>query len=151
MVAGGSFVTDKTAEALKGMLADIDDFARGGITEEEAEKTRLQTRADVVDQYETIEHACVALAHDASLGLAPDWEAKSAALADQADRQTLNGLAATFFDRAGARVVIVGSRAKLEGPLTQAGFGSIDFVDEEGKPAALVKSQDKNAPAKATK
>jgi zinc protease len=142
-------VTDKTAEALKAMLADIDDFARTGITDEEAEKTRLQTRADVVEQYETIEHTCAALAHDASLGLPPDWEAKTAALADQADRQALNGVASTFFSAAAATVVIVGSRATLEGPLTQAGFGPIDFVDEEGHPAAPATAA--APPAKATK
>jgi len=133
VVASGSFVTDKTPEALKAMLGDIDDFGHAGMTEDEAQKTRLQTRAEFVEQYETIEHTCLALAHDASLGLGPDWEAKEAALADQADRQALNGVAATFFGRAGATVVIVGPRAKLEGPLTQAGFGPIAFVDAEGK------------------
>jgi predicted Zn-dependent peptidase len=140
VVASASFVSDKTAEALKAMLADIDDFGRSGVTDEEAEKTRLQTRADVVDEYETVEHTCLALARDAALGLGPDWEAKAAALADQADRQALNTVAAAFYNQAGATVVIVGSRAKLEGPLTQAGFGPIAFVDAEGRPAAVGKA-----------
>jgi zinc protease len=134
IIAGGSFVTDKTADALKEMYVDVDAFAQSGITDEEAAKTQLQMRADLVDEYQTIEHVSLALAHDAALGLGPDWEAKAAAIADQADAHTLNTLAQTFYDRAGATVVIVGSRAKLEGPLNDAGLGPIVFVDAEGHP-----------------
>jgi len=134
ILAGGSFVTDKTADALKAMFVDVDDFARNGITDDEAAKTQLQTRADLVDAYQTIEHVSLSLSHDAALGLGPDWAAKAAVIADQADVHTLNTLAATFYDRAGATVVIVGSRAKLEGPLTDAGLGPIEFVDAEGHP-----------------
>ena len=135
VTAGGSFVTDKTADALKGLLGDVDDFAHKGITEEEAQKTRLKTRADLVDQYETIDHTCLALQHDASLGLGPDWEAKAASLADRADLKALNDAAATFFDRSAASVIVVGSRAKLEGSLNEVGLGPILFVDAEGNPA----------------
>jgi predicted Zn-dependent peptidase len=135
IIAGGSFVTDKTADALKQMYADVDDFARNGVTDDEAAKTQLQTRADLVDQYQTIEHVSLALAHDAALGLGPDWEAKAAAVADQADVKTLNTLAAAFYDRTGSTVIIVGSRAKLEGALNDAGLGPIQFVDAEGHPA----------------
>ena len=123
-------------DALSAMLTDLDDFARGGMTEEEATKTRFLARSEIVGENETVERTSLALAHDAALGLGPDYEARASASSDGADRSKLNKLAATFFDRAGGVIVVVGPRAKLEGPLTQAGFGPIEHRDAEG---ALVK------------
>lgn len=133
---GGTFVTEKTAEALGAMLGDLDDFARGGLTEEEAAKTRMQARSEIVGEYETVDRTSIALAHDAALGLGPAYEAEASALADQADRGALGALAARFFERAGGVIVVVGPRAKLEGPLAKAGLGPITRLDAEG---ALVK------------
>jgi zinc protease len=129
---GGAFVTEHAVEALKALLADVDDFTHAGMTEDEAGKTRLQARSDMIHDYETVEHTSAALAHDAALGLGPDWEAKASLLRDGADRGALNKLAATFFDRAGAAIVIVGPRAKLEGQLAEAGFGPLELRDTEG-------------------
>ena len=139
--AGGAFVTPNAVDALKAMLADVDLLAKSGMTEAEVAKTRLQSRAEYVDDYERVEHAAAQLAHDAGLGLSPDYEATASVAADRADATELNQLLKTFFDRAPAAIVIVGPRAKLEGPLTQAGYGPIELMDAEGNPV----------PAKGTK
>jgi zinc protease len=132
VAAGASFVTEKTVDALGAMLADLDDFAHGGLTEEEAAKTRSQARSEVVQQYETVGETSAVLAHDAAMGLGPDYEARSSALSEGADRARLRDLAGTFFDRAGATIIVVGPRPKLEEALTKAGYGPIEYRDAEG-------------------
>ena len=105
------------------------------MTAEEAAKTRVQSRQEYIDDYETVEQAAAQLAHDAALGLPPDFEATASVANDQAGAAELNELVKTFFDRF-ATVVIVGPRAKLEGPLTQAGYGPIEVLDAEGESAS---------------
>jgi hypothetical protein len=112
------------------------------MTEDEASKTRMQARSEIAREYETVGGTSIALAHDAALGLGPDYEARSSALSDQADRAVLGGLAAKFFDPAGAVVVLVGPRAKLEaqlGELAQAGFGPVEHFNSEGAPGKGVR------------
>ena len=45
-VASASTFTDKTADAIKALVADVADYARGGMTDDEAAKTRKQWRGD---------------------------------------------------------------------------------------------------------
>jgi zinc protease len=135
VAAGGTFVLDKTVEALKALLRSMDDFARAGMTEEEARKTRMQARTEIVEEYETVDRASLALARNAGLGLEADYESKASVLADGATDSELKGLVAEFFSRRGATVVVVGPRAKLEAPLMEAGFGPLEYRDAEGAPA----------------
>jgi predicted Zn-dependent peptidase len=135
VAASAAVITDKTADALKAMLADIDEFAKNGLTDDEAQKTRTTARNDLVESYQTVEHTAMRLARDAALGLGPDFEAKASVARDTADRGDLNKVAAAFFERspgAGSVVVIVGPRAKLEGPLSSIGLTSIEMRDAEG-------------------
>ena len=132
IVAGAAVFTDKTVEALKALLADVDDYARIGVTDDETTKTRLQARADLVDQYESVEAASMRLARDAALGLGPDYEAKASILRDEADKKMLSKLAQIYFDRNDAVIVIVGPRAKLQEPLEKAGLPAAELRDAEG-------------------
>jgi predicted Zn-dependent peptidase len=131
--AFGSFITEKCVDALGATLIDLDKIAHAGLTEDEVAKTRSYARSEIVDEYATVAHTSFALAHDAALGLGSDYEARSSVLSDGATQSDLNKLAATFFDPAGGTVVVVGPRAKLEGPLTQAGYGPIEYRDAEGR------------------
>jgi predicted Zn-dependent peptidase len=140
--AWSSVILDKTVDALKAMLADIDDFSHTGLNDDEVEKTRTFARNHLVEAYQTVEHASMALANDAALGLGPDFEAKASVLGDSADKRDLNKLASIFYDRSHATIILVGPRAKLEAPLAAAGFTSIDLRDAEGNPVASA-----NAPA----
>ncbi len=130
--ASAAVVTDKTADALKALLADTDTYARGGLTDEEVSSTLLQARADVVEEFESVRATAVRLARNAALGLGADYEPRASALRDGADKAALNKLAATYYDRKNATVVIVGPRAKLEGPLGEAGFTNIELRDTDG-------------------
>src|SRR6185312_15352124 len=129
-------VTDKTPDALKALLADIDDFARFGLKDDEVDKTRMQARNELVEGYQTVDHASFRLANDAALGLGPDYESKASVARDAADKHDLSKLASTFFDRAQGSIVIVGPRAAIEKPLADAGFKDFVAYDAEGKPLA---------------
>jgi hypothetical protein len=95
-------------------------------------KTRLQARADVVEQFESTTGTSMRLARNAALGLGAEHEAKASVLRDEADKATLDRLATTYFDRTNAVIVIVGPRAKLEGPLAKIGMTNLEMRDAEG-------------------
>jgi predicted Zn-dependent peptidase len=133
-VASAAVFTEKTADALKALVADVADYAKGGMTEEESEKTRLQSRGDRVEAFESCDRAAEHLAVDAALGLPPDYEKAAALAAEGATRDTLTKLGAQYFDPAAAVVVVVGPRAKLEGSLKAIGYGTLELRDTDGRP-----------------
>ena len=135
-VASAAVFTEKSSDALKALVADVADYAKGGMTEEEAQKTRLQSRGDRVETFETYDHAAEHLAVDAALGLPPDYEKTASIAVDGATRDALAKLGAQHFDPRDAVVVIVGPRAKLEELLKAAGFGAMEMRDADGRPLA---------------
>jgi zinc protease len=132
-IASASVFTEKTADALKALVDDVADYAKGGMTEDEAEKTRLQSRGDRVEAFETFDHAAEHLAIDAALGLPADYEKASALAAEGAPRETLTKLGAQYFGPGSAVLVVVGPRAKLEAPLRAIGYASIELRDTDGR------------------
>ena len=69
---------------------------------------------------------------NAALGLGADYEARASVLRDEADKATLGKIAATYYDRSNAVIVIVGPRAKLEAPLKGIGVTDVEIRDAEG-------------------
>jgi zinc protease len=132
-VASASVFTEKTPDALKALVADVADYAKGGMTEDESSKSRLQSRGDRVATFETYDHAAERLGLDGALGLPTDYEKTAALATDAATRDTLTKLGALYFDPAAAVVVVVGPRAQLEGPLKTAGYATLEIRDPDGK------------------
>jgi zinc protease len=132
-VASASVFTEKAADALKALVSDVADYAKGGMTEAEADKTRLQSQGDRVEAFEMFDHAAEHLAVDAALGLAPDYERTAALATEGASRDALARLGAAYFDPASAVVIVVGPRAKLEEPLKAIGYGTFELRDADGK------------------
>jgi predicted Zn-dependent peptidase len=148
--ASAAVITEKTAEALKAMLADLDDFSHFGLKPEEVDKTRSVGRQELVQGYQTVDHASFRLANDAGLGLGPDYEAKASLARDAAEAKDLAKVASVFYDRGQGTVVIVGSRAAIEKPLADAGVTGIVYLDAEGNPVktAAAKPAEKKEPKK---
>jgi predicted Zn-dependent peptidase len=141
-VATAAVITEKTTDALKAMLGDVDIFARNGLTDAEVEKTRSQSRAELVETFEGVDRVAAQLALDASLGLGPDFQQTSALRKSQATKPDLDAAVASHLDAKNALVVVVGPRAKLEAPLRALGYTDIQLRDAEGnlpKPAAKTK------------
>jgi predicted Zn-dependent peptidase len=134
VVSWANVVTDKTADALRAMLEDLEAFATGGMTVEEVDRTRSQARGDLVGVYQADESIAGQLAADASLGLGPDWAARSAALRDAAGKTDLDALAKEFYGPGPAVLVVVGPRAKLAPMLAPLGLPPAEARDEEGRP-----------------
>jgi zinc protease len=132
-VASASVFTEKTADALKALVSDVADYAKGGMTDAESEKTLLQSRGDLVETFETYDRSAERLGIDAALGLPPDFEKTSALAAEGASRDTLAKLGASYFDPNGAVVVLVGPRAQIQGPLQSLGYTSIEIRDTDGR------------------
>jgi len=133
VVSWANVVTPKTGDALKAMLADLSEFASGGLTEDEVERTRSQARSELVGVYESVEGISAHLAANASLGLPPDWEAQASQRRDSATKADLDPLARAFYDPAHAIVVVVGPRARVQPLLEGVGVaGAPEMRDAEG-------------------
>jgi predicted Zn-dependent peptidase len=133
VVASAAVNVDHTGEALEAMIDDVKRFAAEGLTEDEAVKTRLQARSELVQLFESAEGAALRLARNAALGLSPDYEAQTSVLRDGASRGELNELVRAHFDPKDAVVVVVGPRAKVEPQLAKIGLTSFEVRDPEGK------------------
>ena len=129
-VASAAVVTDKTADALKALVADVDLYANDGPTREEADKTRLLMRAELVESYEGVQGTAARLARQAALGLGPDYDDKASVTRDTAGRSTLAELAHKYVGAPGV-IVIVGPRAKIEPSLVAAGFSGFESASAE--------------------
>lgn len=125
--------TEHTGEALKAMLADIEDVAKRGLTDEEVAKTRLLARADLVESFEGVDTAAARLARNAGVGLKADHEANASKLLYAATKDELAKLAAQFLALDTSTIVVVGPRAKVLSQIEALGLGKIEAVGPEGE------------------
>jgi predicted Zn-dependent peptidase len=123
--------TEHTGEALKAMLADMEQLARDGLTDEEVEKTRLIARGELVDSFESVEAASSRLARNAGVGLSPDHETKASLALDRATKDDLKKLARAV-DPSTAVIVIVGPRARIQPQLEKIGITKLETSGPEG-------------------
>lgn len=135
----GSFVaraavhTEHTGEALAAMLADIAAMAKGGLTDEEVEKTKQLARAELVESFETVASAAARLGRNAGVGHSADYEASASHVALRADKATLKRLASQYLDLDTGVIVIVGPRTKIEPQLKAIGISAIETSGPEGQ------------------
>jgi predicted Zn-dependent peptidase len=132
VIATAAVRTDATGDALGALLSDLKTFAEGGLTDDETDKSRSQARGELVGTYESYEHIAGHLAADASLGLPPDWEAKSSQLLEAAAKADLSRLAKQYFSPDGAIIVVVGPRARVQPQLDKLGLPAPEIRDAVG-------------------
>jgi predicted Zn-dependent peptidase len=130
IVAQAAVQVDKTIDALRALMADLDEFAKKGLTDEEVDKTRSQARADLVTAFETVDGAAGKLATDAAIGLPPDHEAAASARRDAATKAELNALAAKYYDTKDAILCIVGPKKQID--LSALGLPAAEMRDADG-------------------
>ncbi len=130
-VAQAAVETVKTGEAVKALLGDVAAYAKEGPTAEEAEKTRLVGRADLVEAYEGVAAASARLARLAGIGLPASHEASSAKVRDAATREKLGQIAAKWLDPTEGTVLVVGPKASVQPQLEAAGLGPIETITLE--------------------
>jgi zinc protease len=145
-IASASVQTAHTAEALVALLKDTTDFAKGGLTDDEVKKTRLQARSEVIGAFETGSHAVAMLARDAALGLGADYEAKASRERDEATKAELDKAAAEYLNTTQGFIVIVGPRAQIEPSLAAAGLAPTEMRNAEGAITIMKPLPPKSAP-----
>ena len=131
-VANAAVVTEHTGEAVKAMLTDIEGMKKGGLTDDEVERTKKLARAELVESFETVTAAAARLARNAGVGQAVDNEATRAKLIARADKAQLSKLAGDYLDLSGAVIVIVGPKAKIEPQLKAVGITATESATAEG-------------------
>ncbi len=129
-VATAAVITAKTSEALKALVTDTDTYAAEGPTRDEAEKTRLLLRAELVESYEGVSAIAQRLGRQAALGLAPDFDEKASVARDAANRDELAALAKKYMGGA-SLIVIIGPKSKIESGLAAQGFAGFEVVAAE--------------------
>jgi zinc protease len=132
ITASSAVFTEKTGDALRALIADVETYAKGGLTDDEVDKTRSQARAELVEVYEQVDNAAFRLATNATCGLAPDHETQAAVRRDAATRSELSRFAAKFFDPAPATILVVGPKEKIISQIKGLGLPEPEIRDEEG-------------------
>lgn len=145
--ASAAVQTKHTGDALKAMLADISEVAEGGLSAEEVDKTRLISRAELVEAYEGVEGASSRLARYAGVGLSPEHEGKAALVRDAADAEALARLARKHLTLRDEVIVVVGPKKDIAPQLAAIGLGAFEERDAEGLPAKPEKTGGAPKPA----
>ena len=140
IVSWANVVTDKTSPALDALLDDLHKFADGGVTEDEAARTRSQARGEIVNVYESVETIAGHLAADAAVGLPPDWEATTSQKRDAAQKSDLDALARQYYDPTVATIVVVGPQGVLQPSLDKLGVTAPELRDSEGNVLNVTKA-----------
>ena len=132
-VAQAAVHTEHTGDALKAMLADVSAMAKGGLTDDEVEKTKQIARADLVEAFETVQAAAARFGRSAGVGHTPDHEAAASRLTARADKAQLKRFAGQYLELDAATIVIVGPRAQIEPQLKAIGITAIESSSPEGQ------------------
>lgn len=133
--ARASVFVDRTGEAVKALLGDVEALASGGLRAEEVASTRLAARSDFVESYEGSLHAAQRLARLAGVGLPPDHDAKLARARDAAAAPELAQVAARVTAPASASLVVVGPVDKVRPQLEALALGAVVVETAGGAPA----------------
>ncbi len=120
-VASAAVVVDKTGEGMRALDDDIAKYAKEGPSAEETERSRLLTRSDLVETFESAARTVARLARNAGVGLPADYEGPSALARDKATRADLATLARKAFG-GGARRLVVGPKDVVTPQLVAAGY-----------------------------
>jgi zinc protease len=106
--AGAAVYVDKTGEAAKALLEDIERFAKEGPTEEEAVRAQKIAQSELLESYASVSHTASRLARIAGLGLPIDQEKTLAEKRAKLSRADLAKSAADFFAAKGGFLLVVG-------------------------------------------
>jgi predicted Zn-dependent peptidase len=123
-VASAAVFSQKGAEAIEALVADVAKYAQEGPSAEETEKTRLLARGDLLETFESVSGTSARLARNCGVGLLPDFETVSAPKRDAIPQSELKRLANAHLVPAQGFLLWVGPRAAAEQALPKLeGFG----------------------------
>lgn len=132
--ASAAVVVDKTGEAMRALDDDIAKYAKEGPNDEESERSRLLSRSDLVESFESASRTVARLARNAGVGLPADLEGTAALARDKASKADLATLARKAFG-GGAKRFVVGPKDVVTPQLSAAGYRVVAFPSAAPAPA----------------
>jgi predicted Zn-dependent peptidase len=132
-VVRAAIKSDAISPALREARKEVDRMAKEGVADVEVEKLRALVNGDALESYATVHGVSASLATNASLGLAPDQDAKDLASQRSATAKDLSALASKYLDLSSSIVVLVGPKDLAVKALADNGLPAPEFVDGDGK------------------
>ena len=121
---------DVTAEAIKNILQEFEQFKEQGPSAAELAYLRSSYSQQDALAYETLGDKAGFLLQLAMMKLSPDYLAKQQQIVAKVDQVRLTELAAQWLDPADMVIVVVGDKAKLEKSLQSLNLPLYDFTIE---------------------
>lgn len=118
---GTSVETDRTADAIKGLLSELDRAAVEPLDQGELARARTNALADQGAHDNAVE----ALAEIASYGLRPDALALRSRAISNVTSEQLTTVAGRYLASPRRVITIVGDASRIAGPLEQLGIGKV--------------------------
>ncbi|WP_319783361.1 pitrilysin family protein [Oceanisphaera sp. IT1-181] len=121
---------DVTADAIKNILQEFEQFKKEGPSDAELAYLRSSYSQQDALSYETLGDKAGFLLQLAMMKLSPDYLAKQQQIVAKVDKAQLTELAAQWLDPAEMVIVVVGDKAKLEKSLKGLHLPLYDFTIE---------------------
>jgi zinc protease len=123
---------ENTADAIREVLQEIEDYAASGMTDEEFSYMRNAIGQRDALNYETPRAKLGLLAQALRYDLPLDYRSRQKALFQETDRETLNELAGRLLDPDNLAIVVVGDEAAVRPQLDSLGI-QIRLLDDAGR------------------
>lgn len=148
-LAGGAMVREKTSEAVKEVLAEIDRMRKTTVTDDELADAQSNIIRQLPSRFETAGETAGTLASLALYGLPLDELSTRAAKVQKITKEDVKRVAETYLKTDELRVVLVGDAKIVKPGLASLGLGDVEMVtpppkptlptDKAGAPAAIGK------------
>jgi predicted Zn-dependent peptidase len=132
-VAVAPVVADKTPEALKELLGEIDRLREGGIDASELADAKSGLIQSLPAEFGSTTSTAMAFGRLVALGRAPDYFASYVQKFEGVTREDVAKAARTRFDTKTLAIVVVGPLAEIRPRLEALGLGSIALRDATGE------------------
>lgn len=128
--------TDKTADAMREIRQELIDITgRRPPNSTEVAETKKQAALELAGRWETMSAVASSLAEMVRFGFPDDYYANYAASVMAQSDETVTRAARTLVHPDKLVWVIVGDRERIEAGLRDLGFGSVQLIDVDGRPA----------------
>lgn len=131
-VAGGAIFADKTVDAIKEVLGEIDRIRAQAVSDDELADAKEYLRLGLPGRFETVAAVVGALSEIAIYGLPLDEYATRQQRIDAIKADDVKRVATTLLHPEQLRIIVVGDRAKLEEGLKALGLGAVEARDPYG-------------------
>lgn len=133
--AGGSIFSDKTDAALIEFMKEFNGIVGGKpVTDEEIKTAKESLIQGLPQRFASVTAISNAITSLTVQGLPDDYYQTFAKNVSAVTKEDLARVAKQYIDLKHLAIVIVGDRAKVEGPLKATGIAPITYVDVEGNP-----------------